>query len=250
MIIIGFYFGNDIIGAYRTVYTKEYWKYLRNPDFAINHNTDLNLNDLSPKPYKYFRGIRAWLSKHSILYRASVFSFGNAYRFFEMKYGPSTDNITIFEDKTLKVRTGFTPKRRLIALNFQDPKVREGLRLSLELLSKMRDICKNESIDFFVVLIPTKEHVYSEYIENNTKLKNSDIINALLKNERDANMILKDYLKKNNIEYFDVLEPLKKSLVKKTIYPLSSDGHPNGEGHAIIANAVKQYIVERKLLGN
>ncbi len=249
IIIAGFYFGNDLLGTYNMVYTKEYWKYLRNLSFTTEHKTDFQAEHiLRVRQGKFLGHMRTWLSHHSVLYRSFILSFGNIFRLFEMRYGHHDKTITTFKDTTYHIHTGFTPKRRLDALNLKDPTIQEGLCLSLHLLRHMHELCLNLNIDFFILLIPTKENVYSEYIENNQSLQNSDMINTLLLNERKANSLVKAYLTSHHIPYYDVLEPLQQAAKHQTIYPQSPNGHPTKEGYAVIATALKQYLLTQQLL--
>ncbi len=145
------------------------------------------------------------------------------------------------EDSKRNISTAFTPQRRFIALDLNNPRVQEGLRISLELFSKMYELCMKENIHFLVVLIPTKESVFSDYIQNNSVLDNSEIIDELIENERRINERVKAYFREHHIPYVDVLSLLKKAVGKEQIYP-SDDDHPNKNGYKIIASSVQQHL--------
>jgi lysophospholipase L1-like esterase len=254
VVLIGFYFGNDLSDAYRIAYTKDHWRYLRRSDFEIdNHNSDLMVvnsefegENASKVRRRLMGDLRDWLGHHSVLYGMFTFSFGNIFRFVEMKYGhlSSEPNIVVVEDRERDIRTGFTPRRRLRALNLEDPKIREGLRLTVELFRQMNNLCADKGIAFGVVLIPTKETVFAEYIESNDKLKTLVILTELIKKEREVNHLLKRYFQQHNIAHVDVLGDLSKAVPEKRIYPANHDGHPNAEGYAIIAKAVETFLLD------
>jgi hypothetical protein len=95
-----------------------------------------------------------------------TYSIGDIFRSLEMKYKPQHKDIIILEEKEHKISTGFTPLKRFTAMNLEDNKIQEGIRISLEILSKMNEIYQKNDIIFMVALIPTKESVYSVYLEN------------------------------------------------------------------------------------
>ena len=249
LIIVGFYLGNDLLGTYRNVYTRPYWQYLRNPDFAYKEvlQFDDKRTNYNIKHRIFMEKVRNWLAHHSVFYRAAILSFGDTLRFLEMKFVHRNEDVTILEDKTNNVYAGFTPKIRLSALNIKDPRVQEGLALSLDLINQMNMLCLEKAIDFLVVLIPTQESVYSEYIENNTELENSGIINQLLINERAINKTVKTYFDEHTIAYIDILEPLRSAVGQKSIYPQNINGHPNKEGYGIIAESIQNYLDNENL---
>ena len=240
VIIVGFYLGNDLMDTYRIVYTNDYWGHLRNKSFMAelmiaDNNTIDSDRRLDIENNKIFGDIRDWLAHHSIFYRALKQSFGYIFRY------PESIDITIFEDKSSKLRIDFTPSLRFGALNISDPKIKEGLRISLDCFLKMYNLCKINNIIFIVVLFPTKENVYSKYIENNKRLKNSNIINELLINENIVNGLVKSHFIEHKIPYIDVLEPLR-SKIGEQIYPSNWDGHPNKNGYEIVAKSIEYYL--------
>ncbi len=88
-------------------------------------------------------------------------------------------------------------------------------------------------------MIPTKESVFSTYIQNNPNIANSNIIDQLIANEREANKIIKSYLDEHDIAYINSLMLLQNSVSKKNI-------HPNKNGYKIIAETMEQYLLNSK----
>lgn len=246
IIIVGLYIGNDFLEAYKSVYTNQYWEFLRNNNFNYERTVDdIEYKNVVETQKNLFDDIRFWLAHNSVLYRVIVYSgVGNLARFLEMKLASLPQNIISIESHKDKIFTGFTPKRRLRALDIDDPKVKEGLQISLELLSKMKELCKKNNIAFVVLLIPIKESVFSEYIEGNRNLEEFSIIDDLLAKERQVMEIVKSYFSKHNIAYLDVLKAMKINVNQVQIYPSNQDGHPNKNGYAIIAESVQKFIKE------
>jgi lysophospholipase L1-like esterase len=234
IIIVGFYYGNDLIEVYNNMYDEI--KLLNNQNYEERG--------------KIMSGLRSFLSHHSILYRIITFSIGDTFRFFEMKFYKlyKEDDITIFENKEYKIHTGFTPLARLMALDYDDQKIQKGLQISLELFSEMDEICKKNNIIFIVLLIHTKESIYSKYIENNNSLRHYKEIDKLLENEKTINTLVKDYFKGKEILYIDTLEDLQKIIEKQSIYFGNEDGHPSKYGYEIIAKTIHKYLQELHIL--
>jgi lysophospholipase L1-like esterase len=246
VVIVGFYYGNDLFDAYNLVYTKEHWSELRREGFVADEEL-LETDVASADREQFLGGLRNWLAHHSIAYGMFTLSYGNMFRFIEMKYfrSESTDDISILDDGARNLHTGFRPLYRLRGLNLRDPKVREGLRISLELIRHMRNVCSQKEVQFEVALIPTKESVFAEYIENNTTIKNADAIDELIENERQVNQLAREYLDAHNISYVDLLPALRAGVRTQTIFAQSEDGHPNAEGYEVIAAAIEDHLARR-----
>jgi lysophospholipase L1-like esterase len=244
-IIVGFYYGNDLIDAFNMVYRRAYWKYLRTSGFVAPADEPANryqpvarFHWLRSDDGVFFGSLRNYLAHRSLLYRASMLSSGEMLRFLEMKY-VTVNDVSILEDKDLGIRTGFTPVATLTGLNLDDPKVKEGLRITLTLLLEMDRFCESNGIRFHVLLLPTKENVFSKYIDaDSIHLKDQNVIHKAIENENKISKLIKQYFDQNHIAYIDVLGPLQEALAKKSIYPSNDDAHPNKFGYEIIARSV------------
>ncbi len=159
-----------------------------------------------------------WFPANSVLYRIISSSFlGDEIRQLQRLY--KGEEIIMFEDKEQNIKTGFIPSMRLKTLDLEDPTVREGLRISLKLFSQMNDLSKKRNVDFLVILIPTKESVFSEFIEHHSELPSSIMIDKLISNEREVNQLVKGYFKDHSIEFIDVLDPLRNAAGSIQLYP-------------------------------
>jgi hypothetical protein len=140
-------------------------------------------------------------------------------------------------------RTIFTPEYRLTALNLDDPRIREGLRISLEAIRRMQQLARRDGIRFVVLLIPTKEFVFSEQAKDIA----APNYHTLVQNERRFWESVKSYLETHSIEFIDAVPPLKSELeAGAQPYQISYDGHPNEHGQRTIAQAVYDYLVADK----
>ena len=124
-------------------------------------------------------------------------------------------------------KTIFTSEYRLAALDLQDPQIREGQRIALEVIRQVHQLALRNGIRFIVLLLSTKELVISEQ----AKALDSSNYHALIRNEQHA------------IEYIYSLPALQAGLQEgDQPYHVNYDGHPNEVGHRVIAEAVRSYL--------
>jgi hypothetical protein len=249
LIIAGFYLGNDLADTYAAVYGIQYWKDLRNPDLTVKEDASRNAHEepLEKKipPKTQFRpGVYAvanWLAGHSVLYRVITATYmGDIIR--QNKMIEMGEEIAMLRDDEHGIHTGFTPERRLQALDLDKPAVREGLKLALVFFNNMNELAAKNGLGFLVVIIPTKESVYGEFIEGNSDLQYSEKIDSLLENERRVSMTAQSDFKEHNISYLDLLGPLRSAAKYEQLYPNNYSGHFNNGGNRVIAESIKQYL--------
>jgi len=145
----------------------------------------------------------------------------------------------VFDDG--RFRTIFDSKFRVDMMNLEYRTVRCGLRLSLEALNLMAKRSKERNTEFVVLILPTKQMVFSELVQNHVKdsSKIPDTFLAVLKNEKILKEKTITYLTKNGIRYLDPV-PVLRSCFEKGAQPfkVSVDDHPSVVGHAALANLV------------
>jgi hypothetical protein len=235
MIIVGFYLANDLYDAFKSVYDVSIWEDFRNAEIASV------LEDKKDDKRTNTNNISDWLAGHSVIYRiVSSSSIGDSLR--QNRRIRRGEDILMLDVEDSEIHTGFTPDRRLKGLDLSNSEVREGLRLTLEFFNKMNQLTKEKDIDFLVVIIPTKESVFSEFIITSDELSNSDKLKRLIENEDVINKVVKAYFKDHGIAYVDVLEKLREAAGREQIYPNNFGGHSNKNGYRIIANSINQYL--------
>lgn len=239
VVVIGFYFGNDVWDAYRTVYGLHYWAGLRREGIP----TITDSVQSSPGRDVFLGSVRDWLARHSVLYRVISFTaVGGIARGLDFSARDHRSGIVPFQHPMTGDRTGFTPLLRLKALNLADPAVQEGLRLSLERLERISEECRVAKVPLLVALIPTKERVYAPWIARASDLRERDAFLALLRNESEVSRQVRNRLQHLGVSYLDLEMPLRKAVAGQAIFPASEDGHFNGGGYAVIAQAVANAI--------
>lgn len=235
IIIAGFYLGNDLVDSVRAVYNVPVWKDFRRPGSVLSEE------GVTAADEKFSYTIGDWLPGHSVLYRLVSSSFvGDSLR--QRRRLKRGEEIVMYENEDIGINTGFTPDERLEGLDLGRPEVREGLELSLEFFRRMSELAVRNNIEFLVVMIPTKESVFKDYIEGNKGLPSSREIDELIENEHEVNKIVKSFFHTNGIDYVDTLEPLSNRAGKEQLYPNNFGGHTNKNGYRIIAESVKNNL--------
>ncbi len=234
LIVVGLYMGNDFDDAYRLVYRGSSWKTLRSNDFEKKYkNTrfetyNTNIGNLY--------NLRYWLNHNSVFYRivkgkldffqATIFKDDHKIRYLNQSQG---------------IDKYFNPYSRIFSIDSMDPKIMEGLEISLKCITKMNEICLKNDMKILIALIPTDINVYSDHLIKNEKLEAKDKFDRIINSERILKDLIIQKLNAESIPYVDVIDSLK-SHRNKVIYPKYEDGHPSSFGYEIIANAIAAKI--------
>ncbi len=244
MIIWGLYMGDDFEGAYSMTYGLDHWAYLR---ALPAQKVDPNVWEEEPfSGPSWHKRIRLWLSRHSVLYQLVFHTSlggrikGDVQIRNAAELYPGLATSLIIPEKN--IFEAFRPVGILKGLDLENPSIREGMRITFELMKEMNETCRQNHVQFMVVVIPTKEMVFSEYLEHNSKIHLDDVIDNLLVNERVALQQTFTFLTDSNIPYVDPLPALKKSVSQGLYASSAGDMHPNKNGYRVIAEAVSEAL--------
>ena len=237
-VVCGLYMGDDFDNAYRITYGLDHWSSWRRGGEATV-DPDIWEKNPSASPGAQKR-LRIWLSGHSVLYRVIVHGLLSGVKGrVQLQNVSRLDSATALLLPEKKIQEAFLPKGLLRGLNQEEAGVREGMRLTFDLLKQMNSVCATNHARFLVVVIPTKETVFARYLENNPKLPLADVLGKVIVNERAARQELFRTLEQANIAFVDALPALEKSSETERLYTFgASDMHPEKNGYRVIAEAI------------
>lgn len=109
-------------------------------------------------------------------------------------------------------------------------------------LGKIKDVCLENSIDLYVVIIPTKEEVYCDYISNMLAFNEEEKDKML-----DHYSAIKEICRYNDIKFIDLLPELRKNAnLGKKLY-FTHDGHWNKDGNSLVASIIYNFFIRNLL---
>lgn len=237
IVICGLYMGDDFENAFLITYGLQYWAYLRE---LHDKNVD---PDIWPQEQvsTWHKALRVWLSRYSVAYQLLFHGplMGLVQGEYQITHAaalfPSTATVLSVPDK--HILEAFLPIGILHRLNQDSVAVREGMRISFTLLKQMHTLTCEHGSKFLVVVIPTKESVFADYIEKRN-LPLREVLDRVIYNERLARKRTVEFLTASGIPYVDVLPALQASIGQQLYARTASDIHPNKNGYRVIAETV------------
>src|SRR4030095_10174267 len=255
IIVVGFYFGNDIYDAYHMAYQFEAHRYLRSGaagDLSVDtvgDKSNLFWNEEKQFHATFGRtslaGLSLWLREHlaigRLLNRTHLWPGAKDvdYEIDKSWAGLHPDRGAICDLPGQE--TVFTTAYRLAGLDLDEPRIAEGLRISQELLSQMQIETEANHTKLIVLLLPTKETVYAR--AQNRKLKLDATYQKLVDMEARIRAAIIFTCQNKHISYVDALPQLTAALDHgERLYPTTTESHPNARGYFVIASAVKENL--------
>jgi lysophospholipase L1-like esterase len=240
-LIVGFYFGNDLIDAYRLAYHAPYWNSWREAGSVVSDDLDVPQLE-NAEPIKRFTSLRDWLSRNSVLYSMLRITLLPRLAFLEqdrMALQVSQDQqMTWLDPEDVSVRTIFKPQRMLSVLDNRRPMVIEGLRITKHAFTSLQKEADDQGANLLIALIPTKERVYCRYIKDSGGHLPNSYTSLCDAEERMKEDLIRFFTTKK-IAYIDVSGAMEKQTYQHIqIYPKNLDGHPLATGYGVIARTV------------
>ncbi len=276
-IVFATYNGNDLVDAFRAVYDRQIYSEFKTDDPAVRDElsrleetdhlftkikkltgvmwaspySEQNQTENADKPkqmslspgkqVKDLKILRLFYAVERVLQKTFIDT--RARRFEWEKQHPDSVLHELFE--TPKFKTLFTPAYRHLAMNLEDPRIEEGLKISQKAIKQMNETAKSHSIQYLVLMIPTKERAFYElYPEYG--MKPSESMYWLVQQENQIRERMLSFFQKNQISYIDLL-PVLKDCFKREQQPYfeDNDGHFNPVGQAAAAEAVNHFIKQQ-----
>lgn len=248
-VICGLYMGDDFENAFSITHGLESWASLRQGRWGL-----VNPDNWDPSPPVWGATIRNWLSSHSMIYRIVfhgpiVAVLKESIRFKQVGAGSDPYTTSIIREDW-NIREAFRPLGIAESLNQTSGPIREGMRITFQLLEEMDEECRKEGCKFLVVIIPTKETVFAKYIEQDPKLHLYETLHKVIVNERQAKAEMTEYLDDHKIAYVDVLPALERSAEQQLYAQTTRDMHPGRNGYRVIGEAVAEYLSQQSSAGD
>jgi len=238
-LVVGFYFGNDVMDAYHVAHGVAHWHGWRESKTAASEELPSEHAGRA-EPQRRFGALRNWLARNSLVYamvRATLFQSLASKEQQDMARKMSADQRMSWSDPAAPaVKTVFTAQSRLVVQDLALPNVREGMRISQRALAALKDEADQQRVELLVVLIPTRERVYCRYLRS-TAANLPPAHLKLCEAEDAAKSELVRSLVAKGIRHVDATAALEAQVERHVqIYPPTSDGHPTPLGHRVIAD--------------
>jgi len=253
MIVIGLYFGNDLYDAYVLAHGHDAYAGFRNESVAgdlMNDTVTPRIRALKDAWEEFLTRYRwsLWLAHQSAVVRL-LYNRGWWPTSIEpwKEYRPSKawafafpDHAAVYEQGD--VRTVFTTTYRLLALELDEPRITEGLRITKQMIRRIHARTEARGVHLLVMLIPTKEMVHKNALRR-LQGQLTEAHSRLVQMELRAKAEILSLCKDHAIECLDGLPVLEQAVEQcEQIYPSGRDGHPNARGYFLIASAVNQAL--------
>ncbi len=158
------------------------------------------------------------------------------------------DYCKIFDSGNM--RTVFRSRHVLCGVDLSDPRIREGQRITLDAIRRIKEKTEKEKVGFAILWIPTKEMVFKKYVTEGT-IKDFDLFESVTKYESEIARTVQNFANHEGIPFFDPLPHLVEYLDRgEQPFWINFDGHLNPIGQKAVAETVLEGIKKHKLMGS
>lgn len=258
IIVIGLYLGNDIYDAYSLGYQNDAYAFLRRSDAAgqllpdtVEPKAEALRDEQKTFHNNYGRsgsGWSYWLRGHSaigrLLTQTGLWDGKDVWYEIGAAWAQAyPDQGAVYKDN--ESRTVLSPAYRLTAIDLDEVRIVEGMRLTKDLLRRIKRKTDPAKVKLLILYIPTKEMVYADAIQNSQgQLKGSYA--KLIAMETRVAAEITSFCDQEGIEHVDALPQLREAVRQnKQIYPSDTESHPNAQGYSVIASTVNEALTGR-----
>ena len=245
-VVVAIYMGDDFENAFLMTYGKTYWSFLRQGDQGEANGVDADIWGEPADDTKRFAVVRDWLSQHSVVYRVVVHGpvLGALKGMVQIRQAAAAEDpaVTSLVVAGENIQEAFRPIGIRARLDPKSAPVREGMRITFDLLHQMRQLARQNGIELAVAIIPTKETVFADYLLKDPQIRLREVIADLVANERVVTAELVDFLDRVGIPHIETLPQLR-SQVSQQLYTRSDgDMHPGRNGYRVIGETIAQFL--------
>jgi len=263
IVVVGFYLGNSIRGAYDMVYGNEHWQALRNPAL-VKESSPAPVSDdrivlsmgIERGTIKYrFHQIGLWLRVHSLAYAR----LADVTRSLRERLGVANTaednekNLSLlaqrhpdllYEVKDPGIETVLPPGEELGSIDLSRVETQEGWRIAQKLFSEMNEKAMQTNVRFIVLVIPSKKQVYIRHWQNSGREIPQEFERYADASEKLLTAV-KLFCTEKKMECVFPLGRLSATLDEhKRIYSNSREGHPLPLGYRVIAETLDTYLLK------
>ncbi|BBM85643.1 SGNH/GDSL hydrolase family protein [Candidatus Uabimicrobium amorphum] len=236
-IVVGLLFTNDFSDILQMVTRSEHWqkwcKKNKEPILQVMSSNDTK---------KYKKKKSSWIKHTAVSYLFDDIIRPNILR----KIFPKKEKAFVTKDE--KNTKKFKYKRLKAVAQYMDlkrPAIKEAYLLAKKLLLKMKQKCDEKNIRFVVLMIPTAEYVFHDYLIER-KYSLPEKYQELVSNEKVIVNDISSYFEKNGIEHVTILNELKHALeTTGKLYPTEGDAHPVAAGYEVYARGVYEKFFKK-----
>ncbi len=239
-VVMGLFPANDLLGAWTWVYSDG-----RNPELRAPSDQSVGgPPDVEPAPADAgATSWRGWLSSHSVFYRAAMHTIVGVWarRAEHALAASATADVMAVTDPSRGVRTLLQPRAHAQALNPDDPRVRTGLAVTIRMLARFRDRCRDATLRCTVAVIPSKERVYARVALAQDSGHHAAALSELLRGEESIVSSLGEALEALDLPWIDLF-PVLEAGVGSGVYQANRDIHLSEYGNELVAEAIWEHI--------
>jgi hypothetical protein len=242
-VVCAVYMGDDFENAFLMTYGKSYWSFLRQGDWP---EIDADIWEDSTDDRRWHTNLRNWLSQNSVVYRLVVHGpiLGALKGVIQVNRAGADQQeaTTALLVPEASIREAFRPTGIRDRLDQRSAPVREGMRITFELLKRMDQLSRENGARFGVIVIPTKETVFADYLLKDRTLHLRSVIQELVTSEERATKELLTFLDATGIPHLQTLSALR-GQIRHQLYTRSDrDMHPAKNGYRVIGEAAAAFI--------
>jgi len=234
-IVLGFYPGNDLIDAHRFA-ALEHWSELQDP--TVEYSIPSELLPVQRESANLALALLDGAGERSWLLRRCTYDLKLALKsapIFARLYGRDDPKGGFAGGP---IRTLFMADVRFGAVDLARPAVRDGLRITEFALRSVAADCLGSEVEVLLLLIPTKERVYQEFLVRRN-VPEADKLDTVANAERDVTERVFGIARECGMRIVDPTEVLVEALATGDApWPHGRDGHLNGIGSQIVAAAL------------
>lgn len=235
-VILGLYPANDLSDVCKMIDESEYWR-----DWAVKRGYDAGVCKGSESFFgrvnRTLSGLHVyWMIASGVKRLNESVNFGDA---LEVTEG---NNKTIMKYATIS--------SHMKKMDVSREKISLGLAVTEDVVREMKSKADAEGVEFGVVLIPSKEIAFYDYLKANGYEIPADY-EKLVVNEDELTGELAGFLYGLGIDYADAGPYLVTEVGKSiTAYSPTDDGHPLESGYGAYARAVYDVIITDRVSEN